>query len=144
MSMVVIKDEKCTQYCAEASTEEPGALAGAADNLALVVALATLHLTGVTIAVVVSPGLAEPLQQVAVTGVDVRTGQQLAPGAAPHLAGPVVELRDPAALHQGERPARAVVVEARATGSHRQLVSIAPGNIHKRVRQRQLLIFNTS
>ena len=63
--------------------------------------------------------------------MDVRAGQELAPGPSPHLAGPVVELRHPAALHQGERPAGAVVVEARTTGSHSQLVSIAPGSIDK-------------
>ena len=81
--------------------------------------LAALHLAGVTVAGLASAGLTEPLQQVAVAGVDVRAGQELAPGAAPDLAGPVVELRHPAALQQGEGPVRAVIVEAGPAGSHR-------------------------
>ena len=107
-----------TQDRSEASTEEPGALTSAADHLALVVSLTALQLTGVTITVVVRAGLTETLHQVSVTGVDVRTGQELAPGASSHLAGPVVELRDPAALQECEGPTGAVVVEARPTGSH--------------------------
>ena len=75
-----------TQQCSKSSTEEPGALASTPHHLSLVVALAALHLTGVPIAVVVSAGLAEPLQQVAVTGVDVRAGKQLPPAPSSHLS----------------------------------------------------------
>ena len=70
----------------EAAAEEPGALARAAHQLALVVTLAALHLTGVTIASIVSTRLTHTLHQVTMVGVGLRTLDQLTPCAAPHLA----------------------------------------------------------
>ena len=86
----------------EAAAEEPGALARAAHQLALVVSLAALHLAGVPVAGGGGAGLAEPLHQVPGPGVDGGALQQLAPRAAVALARAVVELGHAAALHQGE------------------------------------------
>ena len=86
----------------EAAAEEPGALARAAHQLALVVALAALHLAGVPVAGGGGAGLAEALHQVPGPGVDGGALQQLAPRPAVALARAVVELGHAAALHQGE------------------------------------------
>ena len=62
------------------------------------------HLAGVSIARVVSARLTEALDEVAALGVDLGAFEQLAPGAAPHLAWPVVELGHAAALNHREGP----------------------------------------
>ena len=60
------------------------------------------HLTGVSIARIVWARLAEALYQVAAPGVDLGALQQLAPGAAPHLTQPVIEVGHAAALDHRE------------------------------------------
>ena len=114
----------------EAAAEEPGALARAAHQLALVVSLAALHLAGVPVAGGGGAGLAEPLHQVPGPGVDGGALQQLAPRAAVALARAVVELGHAAALHQGELSTLIYICTAlcyNTTYDHRT-VSALPGS----------------
>ena len=110
----------------EAPAEQPGALARAAHQLALQVALAALHLAGVAIARVAAARLTEALDEVAALGVDLGALEQLAPGAAPHLAQSVVELGHAATLDHREGAAGAVAVEAAAAGPDSDLVPVTP------------------
>ena len=110
----------------EAPAEQPGALARAAHQLALQVALAALHLAGVAIAREAAARLTEALDEVAALGVDLGALEQLAPGAAPHLAQPVVELGHAATLDHREGAAGAVAVEAAAAGPDSDLVPVTP------------------
>ena len=56
--------------------------------------LATLHLTGVTIAGVVAARLTDPLHEVTLACVNVGAGEELSPGSSSHLTpGHTIQLK---------------------------------------------------